>query len=192
MSQIYITRPAMFILIFLSALTVPRVAGALGPHVHGEALLQIAIDQNEISIDFDSPLDNLLGFEHAPANEQQRQAVKTMVTRLQQADKLFIAPAAALCSLQAVKLTAPVLPKELLATQPQSAPPAQDIHPEADEHSGLEATITLRCAKPEALFGLEIGLFKAFPLLKRLHAEILSANGQTSVKLNPSTTHLTW
>ena len=53
-----------------------------GAHVHGVATLQVTQDQDTLSIDLDSPLDNLLGFEHAPRTDKQKQAVQQMIENL--------------------------------------------------------------------------------------------------------------
>jgi hypothetical protein len=49
-----------------------------GAHVHGLAVLEIAIDSETIQVNLITPLHNLVGFEHPPGNEKQRQAVKSM------------------------------------------------------------------------------------------------------------------
>ena len=48
------------------------IAHELGAHVHGVATLQIAVDDKTVTLDFSSPLDNLLGFEHVPRDAKQK------------------------------------------------------------------------------------------------------------------------
>ena len=45
-------------------------AHELGAHVHGIATLQVAVDEKTMTLDFSSPLDNLLGFEHITKQRQ--------------------------------------------------------------------------------------------------------------------------
>ncbi|MCH8499932.1 MAG: DUF2796 domain-containing protein [Marinobacter sp.] len=47
-----------------------------GAHVHGEARLQVALEGQTAELILNSPADNLLGFEHAPRNDAQRDALK--------------------------------------------------------------------------------------------------------------------
>ena len=163
------------------------------PHVHGAARLEVAVEENGFQIDFDSPLDNLLGFEHAPNTDQQRQTVKDMATRLQQADQLFISSSAAKCQLESVKLNAPVLPADLLGNATSSALNAEPTTEEhGDGHAELEAAIVFRCANPAALKSLDVQLFKAFPNLHKLDAAVVTAKGQTGAKLSPKDNRLSW
>ena len=85
------------------------IAHELGAHVHGVATLQIAVDDKTMTLDFSSPLDNLLGFEHVPRDAKQRAAVKNMADSLNKAEQLFIPTAEAQCTLQSVKLDSLVL-----------------------------------------------------------------------------------
>src|SRR5690606_20886978 len=51
-------------------------------HEHGVADLRVAAEGNTVVIEFDSPLDNLVGFEHAPRDDAQRMALRTAEKRL--------------------------------------------------------------------------------------------------------------
>ena len=73
-----------------------------------------------VQINLNSPLDNLLGFERAPRNEKERQTVRTVASKLHQADNLFIFTPAAQCRLGAVRLESPLLPSELLMPRSSS------------------------------------------------------------------------
>lgn len=60
----------------LLALGSPMVAGSEpGVHSHGTAQLQVAREGQTFDILFETPAYNLVGFEHAPKNTEQKQAV---------------------------------------------------------------------------------------------------------------------
>ena len=59
-------------------LALPLVSFAQDKHVHGEAELTIAFEQQAVVIEFSSPSANLLGFESAPKNAQESQAVESV------------------------------------------------------------------------------------------------------------------
>ena len=44
-------------------------------HVHGHVEMTIAVDAKQVNVSLTSPLMNLVGFEHAPKTEQQKQAL---------------------------------------------------------------------------------------------------------------------
>jgi hypothetical protein len=55
----------------------------LGAHVHGLVKLGVAVQGPTVSIELDSPLDNLLGFEHRPRTAAERQAARALLKQMQ-------------------------------------------------------------------------------------------------------------
>lgn len=55
---------------------------AHGPHVHGNAHLQMAIDGNHLQLLLQSPGDTLYGFEHHPKNEKEKKAQSSVLDLL--------------------------------------------------------------------------------------------------------------
>ena len=62
--------------------TVVLSAFAAEKHVHGEAELFIAIGNNQVMIELESPANNLLGFEHKPNNATQKKLLAESLTTL--------------------------------------------------------------------------------------------------------------
>ncbi|MEM9600321.1 MAG: DUF2796 domain-containing protein [Pseudomonadota bacterium] len=58
-------------------------------HVHGAADLALALDGSGLTIELESPLYNLIGFEHAPETDAQRATVETAVATLSAPSALF-------------------------------------------------------------------------------------------------------
>lgn len=193
------------IIVFESAL--PVRAHEPGAHVHGRAALEIAIDGATVRVNLNSPLDNLLRFEHAPGNEKERQAVKAMASKFNQADSLFIFTPAAQCRVESTDLASPVLSPDLLAPASDSGKSADKntgknggpsgtapsaLSTAADIHAELEATWQFQCAQPQALQGVDVRLFQMFPGLRRLDVAVAGPKGQSSAKLSPESTRLKW
>ncbi|SCX80041.1 DUF2796 domain-containing protein [Nitrosospira sp. Nsp13] len=193
------------IIVLESAL--PVWAHEPGVHVHGRATLEIAIDGATVQVNLNSPLDNLLRFEHAPRNEKEHQAVTAMTSKFNQADSLFIFTPAAQCRVESTDLTSPVLSPDLLVPASDSGKSADKStrkysgasrttpstpSPAADMHAELEATWQFRCAQPQALQGVDVRLFQMFPGLQRLDAAVAGPKGQSSAKLSPESTRLKW
>lgn len=155
-----------------------------GAHEHGAATLEVAVDGDRIELHFESPLDNLLGFERAPRSEAERQAVRAMAQRLHRAGELFVATPQAQCSVASTSLESGVLPAALLAA-PGASAPATSPGADADGHADLDANIVLRCAKPQALKGLQLRLFEAFPRLRRIDAQLATGTRQSAARLTP-------
>ncbi len=177
------------------SLGVMPLAGAQEPgaHVHGLATLEVALDGAAVQISLDSPLDNLLGFERAPRNEKERQAVRAMALKLHQAATLFVFTPAAQCRLESAELESAVLAPGLLAPATDSGKGSDTAKADSsDVHAELAATWHFQCTVPQALQGVEVRLFQQFSGLKRIDAAVAGPKGQSSAKLSPKSTRLKW
>ncbi|NMG50672.1 DUF2796 domain-containing protein [Azoarcus communis] len=148
------------------------LAMAHGPHAaheHGVAELRVAIAGAEVEISFETPLDNLVGFEHEPRNDRQRKALQEALEAVGAFERLFGLPAAAGCAMVDVAVEAPF--------------GSQDHHGHAHGHAGVSAVYTLKCATPAALDVLQVKVFDVFSRTRQIRAERLSPRGQTAVTL---------
>lgn len=161
------------------ALAVPAPASlAEGAHQHGVARLDVALDGQQLVIALESPLANLLGFEHAPRNDRQRAAVKKMEAALQAAD-VFQPDAAAACTLSHVRVDHPF----------KGAAPADQGKA---QHNDADVTWTFACARPDALKQIAVGLFDRFPQLAKLKAQLAGPRGQNARTLTRQQKSLVW
>ena len=78
-------------------------------HQHGVAQLDVAVEPTRVTLELDTPLDNLLGFERAPRTDAERAVVDKALARLRAADGLFRIDGAAGCTLAKVSLVSAVL-----------------------------------------------------------------------------------
>jgi len=163
------------LLALILALTGTWAAGH-APHQHGVAKLEVTIVGTELTLRLETPLDNLLGFEHAPRTAAQRTAAQRLLERLRQGEALFQPTRAAVCRMQGVELTAPVLQDATAAT----------------EHADLRAEWRFACAEPGQLTDLRVNLFTDFPRLKRLDAAVASPRGQRARRLSARMPDLAW
>ena len=51
-------------------------------HTHGEAQLNIIIEPSSIILEFNSPALNIVGFEHSPTSESEKDAIKMAKQKL--------------------------------------------------------------------------------------------------------------
>ena len=68
-------------------------------HVHGIGKLNVALDGNNLIIELTSPAANIVGFEHAPENEQQSHEVHDAIELLKEGEMLFVFTTKAQCTL---------------------------------------------------------------------------------------------
>jgi hypothetical protein len=133
----------------------------------------VSLDGQTLQITFDGPADNIVGFERAPKTEAQKNTVAKAEQQLKNPARLFVIPAEARCEPQPARV-------ELKLPPPGSR----------EEHSEAEAEWRWRCDKPDALTQIEVTLFKLFPRLKTLRAEVVTARGQRTATLKASAARL--
>jgi hypothetical protein len=153
-------------------------AHAGAAHVHGVATLDVAIEGERVTLEFSTPLDNLVGFERAPRTDKEKARVAEALARLGKPEDLFVPSAAARCKPGPVKIDAPVL------DAPGKAPKG--------EHASLTAAMEFRCEQPQKLGDLRVMLFDAFPNVKRIDARVAGAKKQSSARLTSGNRTLSW
>ena len=145
------------------------VAVMAGPHEHGHARMDVAIDGARVEITLDSPLDNLAGFEHAPRTDKQRATLRQMATHLGAEEALRLNPEA-VCRRTEIRVDHP------FANAPKKNEPNQS----AGEHADVETAWVFACEAPTLLRQLEIKLFERFSGLRSIKVQIAGPRGQTA------------
>jgi hypothetical protein len=185
-----------------------------GAHVHGLARLAVTLDGNLLALMLESPLDNLLGFEHHPRTPEQQEAAARLMATLNAPADLFTPTAAADCVPVRVAIESPLLAAPAGTHDGQHEhdhkhdhdhehdhDPAHDHDPEHDHeryhehshgHADLYAEFDFECAQVAELRGMSVELFSYFPRLERINAEVAVRGGQTAVRLDARNRELGW
>jgi Protein of unknown function (DUF2796) len=153
----------------LAAMLAPGTAVAAQPHAHGIATLEIAVEARGISLRFDSPLDNLLGFERAPRNDAERKRADAAVVRLRAGGEMFAVDPAAQCRLSGVELSSAALR-------------LGDAKAAQSDHADLEAVYSFECADAAKAAHIDTGLFE-FARLQRLRVQVVTPKAQLEREL---------
>jgi hypothetical protein len=156
--------------IFVAALPVLAAEPQHAPHVHGLALMNVAVDGTVVEIELEMPGADIVGFERAPSTAAEKAAVAAATGKLRAGQTLFRFPEAAKCRMEHAEAEAP--------EDPEDADRGQ-------VHTEFEAQYRFSCAVPDALSWIETGLFKAFPALREIEVQALSPRGQTAAELTP-------
>lgn len=134
-------------------------------HVHGAARLNVAIQEQAVTIELESPLDSFVGFERRPRTPAETAALDALQARMRAPEGLFVFDTAAGCT-----LTKSAVESALFKP---AAPGAK-----VSEHADIDARFEYRCTSPDKLTTLDVGLFEAYPKLARLQIEVASPKGQ--------------
>jgi len=139
-------------------------------HQHGVARLDVAVEPTRVTLDLETPLDNLLGFERAPRNDAERKAADAALARLRDAAVLFRIDPAAGCTLAKVTLVSPALG---LGGKPD----------DKAAHADLDGRFEFDCKAGGRAGFVEVGLFDAFAPLKRVELQVVTPKGQLKATL---------
>lgn len=159
-------------------------------HEHGVATLRVASAGKALVIEFLSPLDNLVGFEHEPRNDEQRKAMADAEVLLRDGAALFSLPAAAGCRLLGAKLDSPWLQSEQPGHDHGHGHSDSHAATEQEGHADLAASYRFECSSPDRLDSLNTRLFDSFPRLREVRAERATASGQGAAVLTPGKAEL--
>lgn len=176
-----------------------------GAHVHGIAEMDVAVLGDEVEIALRSPAMNMVGFEHAPRTDEQRERLNGAVDSLRDGDALF-AFGDALCRLLEAEVHHAREPNghgyDALADD-EHADHEHDEHEhdegehgegEHDEahdgatHSEIRAHYHFACER--TVERVDIGLFERFPRSESIRVQYLTDDTQGAQTLTPEATVL--
>jgi hypothetical protein len=151
----------------LAAVASAALAGK--PHDHGVARLDVAVEARGVSLLLEVPLDSLVGFEHEPRSDAERQQVDLALTRLRAGAALFRIDPAAGCAMKSMNL--------------QSAALSLGGEKIKDGHAEVECSYEFSCTNGGRAGFVEANLFEFFPRLQRVEVQTATRRGQMKASL---------
>jgi hypothetical protein len=149
----------------------------LGPHVHGQGTLDIAVEGKKISMELVAPGMDIVGFEHVASTDDQKAAVEKAKAKLTDVLSVFKLPAAANCKAETANV------ESRKETHQPGEKDDDDDKPGAPQHSEFHATYTINCEAPESVTGMETVYFTNFAGAQLLNVNITTAKGQTQAQM---------
>ena len=124
----------------------------MGAHVHGEALLTFVLEGNEAMLALQSAAYNIVGFEHAPSTNEQRQEIQAALAILAKGDWFSISRDAG-CQIEQADAST-----DLTRSNHQG-------------HGDFYANFSLLCHNPARLQEMELGLLQLMPAIERVEVQ---------------------
>jgi hypothetical protein len=159
----------------------------LGPHEHGHGTLNIAIENNRVSMELEVPGMDIVGFEHAAESKEQKSAVDKATALLKEPLSLFKLPATAGCKVADAKVAIEAEHEHEDEDHEKDADHAKEEHVEDEEHEGhneFHVAYTLDCAKPSSLTSIAFDYFKSFTGANSLTVNVVTAKAQSKYEVN--------
>lgn len=187
-------------LFIILCLTISIIAGQIA-HTHGEAQLNIIIEPSSIILEFNSPALNIVGFEHSPTSESEKNAIKMGKQKLMAAANFtFYKPKHILqpeqkVSAQIIKTNASLSNE---TKQNKKHKNKHNHHHKAPQHStnanqnvhsefNLKTVYTRPSNQP--ISKLSTRLFETFSGLKKINVTIIDGELQNQFTLTKATPH---
>ncbi|MCC6981933.1 MAG: DUF2796 domain-containing protein [Bauldia sp.] len=159
-----------------AALAQPVERREVAEHVHGESAMHIAVEGNQMAIDFDATGIDIVGFEYVPATPEDQAAIDGALEKLRAPlPDLFDFGAAAGCSVTSAEV-------EFLVEDEEEAPGAAPGAPagQVTNHTGFEGVYEITCANIGAITDVTFGFFTVFPNAEVIDVELASPRGQST------------
>lgn len=167
-----------------------------GAHMHGVAHLNVAIEANNIYIEFFSPAANIVGFEHHPQTHEQKNAVKDAVNKLRAGASLFLLSAKSESRMVNSSVNADIDENARHHSEPEHHHAEKEHHGqekhhdkeqsqanEHERHSEFEAEYHFICKKPNKLSQIDVMLFQVFQGIEHIEVQLLNGTKQTAMEL---------
>ncbi len=153
----------------------------LGPHEHGHATLDIAVEGKSVAMALSAPGADIVGFEHAAEGDADRAALDAGMAALEDPLALFKLPSDAGCSLDTAEVR-----QVFEAHEHEEAGHEEEHaeeHGEEATHSAFEAEYALTCDDPSAIESIDFAFFDRFPNAEEVEVNLVSERGQSSYEV---------
>src|SRR5690554_1224031 len=177
------------------ALSFPELADdhqhSLEAHVHGIGTITIALENQLLELQLESPAMNIIGFEYQPTTEADIQSVKAAQNTLSNAAELFAFSPAAQCRLTSVSIENALLKGSGAHDHDHDSQPAAEIA--EHQHNDISAHYQYHCATPAQLNSIDLaGLFKLFTQTEKIQVQLIVGDHQQGAELSAKNTSLSW
>ncbi len=168
---------------------------SLEAHVHGIGTLNIALENQLLELQLESPAMNIIAFEYQPTTEADIQSVKAAQNTLSNAAELFAFSPAAQCRLTSVSIENALLKgsgaHDHDHDHDHESQPAAEIA--EHQHNDISAHYQYHCATPAQLNSIDLaGLFKLFTQTEKIQVQLIVGDHQQGAELSAKNTSLSW
>ena len=178
------------VLLLLCALAIGGLipAGVPAQHVHGVIELGVVVEGDTVAVSLRAPLDDVVGFEHAPESDEQRESIRQAAAMLSNADAMFGLAGSASCSISDTSVDGPAYVTEHLAGGEAGSAGSHDGHHRdaghhdsdhggSERHSEVNASYTWECGNVSALESLALRFTEGFAGVETIEIQILTPAG---------------
>jgi hypothetical protein len=182
-------------------------------HEHGHGTLDIVLEGEELLIELRIPAVNVVGFEHAPRDEAEREAVRKALVPFGDAESVLVMPAEAEC--ESEEAVAEIWSmageddhegdghgdgegheheheddghEDDAHKADEHGKDEHDADSGAEEHSELHATYRFHCHEPGKLDRIDVRVFEHLHGAEEIDVRIVTPTAQLATEVHPGET----
>ena len=162
-------------------------------HEHGAANLMMVMEDEKLQIEFEVPSESLIGFEHFPKSQSNRENFNEAIKMLSDSSKLFTTPAEAECLLTGLNVSQTLFSGE---EEDEHGHEEKDEHGHDDHdehghedsekgeiHSEFRSNYSWNCLHTDEIDSIGNKLFSFFPRIEEIQVNWITNSGQGSLEI---------
>jgi hypothetical protein len=154
-------------------------------HVHGQVTLNLALENDLLSVEMEAPAINVVGFERAPRDAAEEKMVRNAAAWLGAGRALLGVPAAAGCRRFEASVEAPKWSDAKGKDAGKHDHDHDHDHEHGDEehaHADYLATASYKCSNPAALAWIEVWALRRLRDVTEVTVNVVTPEVQKSVR----------
>lgn len=155
-------------------------------HAHGQSQMNLISEAKNLQLEWVAPADDLLGFEHKPRNDQEKNKVAEVVAKLKDNLSIVHFSEAAKCRLKNKIVNVGIFADhdKHEHSKESKGKDKSSHHGEHGCHHDLKAQWTFECEQPEALKGATFKVHENFPQVKKVQLQFIVHGRPGKVELS--------
>ena len=165
----------VLVCLFVSFDILAQVSRQKDSHEHGAAIIKMVMEEERLQVEFEVPSESLIGFEHFPKSQSNRENFNEAIKILSDPSKLFSKPIKAECLLVGMNVS-----QSLFSNEEEHG---HDESEKSEIHSEFESNYYWNCQHLDEIDSIGTQLMSFFPRIEEIRVNWISNNGQGSLEL---------
>jgi len=165
----------VLVCLFVSFDILAQVSRQKDSHEHGAAIIKMVMEDEKLQIEFEVPSESLIGFEHFPKSQSNRENFNKAIKVLSDPSKLFSQPIKAECLLVGMNVS-----QSLFSNEEEHG---HDESEKSEIHSEFKSNYYWNCQHLDEIDSIGTQLMSFFPRIEEIRVNWISNNGQGSLEL---------
>ena len=176
----------VLVCLFVSFDILAQAARQKDSHEHGAAIIKMVMEDEKLQIEFEVPSESLIGFEHFPKSQSNRENFNKAIKALSDPSKLFSQPIKAECLLVGMNVSQSLFSNEEEHDHDESEKEDEHGHDESEKseiHSEFSSKYHWHCEHLDEIDSIDTQLMNIFPRIEEIRVRWITKNNQGSIEL---------